>query len=255
MTFPQDTGVEPGALPAPSVFFWDQFRDTSMGRYHFQHEYAFISDFLATPTSPRRILDVGCGSGRMTLPLSRLGFRMMGLDIEPVAVTAFQQQLPGTPLVRGDVADLPFAADSFDCVVALQAAEYVDHKRLLTECYRVLRPGGAVIFDAQNLHSYKWGLKRVWDPNSSLVSTIVSCRKLLQSLPEHRFTIHAIRGYNWIPFSRKSNSPLIRIAASLEQMLHLDRFHSISPKVLLAARKDIAQLTLTLCSALNFLGL
>jgi SAM-dependent methyltransferase len=208
-----------------------------MGRYQFQHEYSFISRFLATLPSPRRILDLGCGSGRMTLPLSHQGFKMTGLDIEPAALAAFPRESHETPLVRGDATRLPFAARSFDCVVALQAVDYVDHRLLLNECHRVLTPGGGLIFDAPNLHSYKWGLKRVWDPNDSLTSTIVSCRELLRSMPVHGFTVQAVRGYNWIPFSRKSNSALIRVAASLEQALRLHRFYIISPKILLAARK------------------
>lgn len=240
MSLSNETIIQHVKPQSTAFFFWDQFRDTSMGRYQFQHEFPFISHFLATLPPPRRVLDLGCGSGRMTLPLSHQGFKMMGLDIEPAALAAFPRQPHETPLVRGDAAQLPFAARSFDCVVALQAVDYVDHRLLLDECHRVLTPGGGLIFDAPNLHSYKWGLKRFWDPNESLMSTIVSCRELLQSLPKHGFTVHAVRGYNWIPFSRKSNSVFIRVAAALEQRLGLHRLYTVSPKILLAARKGMA---------------
>src|SRR5438128_1448395 len=108
-------------------FYWDRFRDTSMGRYLFQCEYAFVRRSLCSVEHPRNVLDVCCGSGRMTLPLLHAGLNVVGLDIDPAALTAFRRRSEKAPLVSGTALNLPFPEDSFDCVIAIQCFEYFDH--------------------------------------------------------------------------------------------------------------------------------
>jgi len=123
-------------------FFWDNYHDTSMGRYLGQRENAFIRRVLGVAAQPRRLLDVGCGSGQMTLPLHDAGLNVIGLDMDPVALAAFRRRCDAGPLVRGDAQRLPFADGRFDCVVGIECLQYFDHRWFLQGCNRVLGDGG-----------------------------------------------------------------------------------------------------------------
>ncbi|HKE37306.1 MAG TPA: class I SAM-dependent methyltransferase [Candidatus Baltobacteraceae bacterium] len=82
-----------------------------------------------------RLLDLGCGSK----PFRRPGIDWVGFDVE------------GNPFADavGSATNLPFADGSFDHVLSTQVLEHVDDpQRMLTECARVLRPGGTLILSA-----------------------------------------------------------------------------------------------------------
>jgi ubiquinone/menaquinone biosynthesis C-methylase UbiE len=74
-----------------------------------------------------RVLELGCGTGRVTKPLARAGVDIVGIDRSaPMLARAWQAmtRLPNHPitqfarLVRGDIRALPFAARSFSMVLA-----------------------------------------------------------------------------------------------------------------------------------------
>lgn len=220
-------------------FYWDQFRDTPLDRYLFRREYAFIRRFLGSTARPRSLLDIGCGSGRVTLPLHGMGLDVVGMDLDPVPLAAFQGRSDAVPLVRGAALRLPFADGSFDCVVAMEVLGYTDdHRGFLQECHRVLSRGGTLIFHAVNRRSYKRVLKRLVGRAAGLGPAYnLSAYELMRATAAQGFDIQGVSGYYWMPFSRKSSSRLVGPAALLERALRLDRRYDISPWILVAASK------------------
>lgn len=103
-----------------------------------------------------RVLDVGCGAGRHSIEALRRGACAVALDLDRHEVARAlgagpaAEGLLGAPLaggaprpVCGDALRLPFAAGSFDVVVASEVLEHVpDDRGALAELVRVLRPGG-----------------------------------------------------------------------------------------------------------------
>src|SRR5262249_62387141 len=60
-----------------------------------------------------------------------------------------------THRLRGDIGRLPFAADSFDLVTANMVVEHLDKpEQQIREIYRVLAPGGRLIFHTPNKFGY-----------------------------------------------------------------------------------------------------
>ncbi len=92
-----------------------------------------------------RVVDVGCGAGRTVAYLRRsLGLDAVGVDLElPERPRCAGPELP---LVRAQGERLPFpdgaaAAVLLECVLSVAA----DRERLLSECARVLGPGGTLV--------------------------------------------------------------------------------------------------------------
>lgn len=99
----------------------------------------------------KRVLDIGCGSGGITLFLAREyePASIVGFDVEQPVVDlaskrAAEQALQGkASFVRGAPGPLPFADQSFDMVFSKDALIHVaDKEALFEDIYRVLKPGG-----------------------------------------------------------------------------------------------------------------
>jgi ubiquinone/menaquinone biosynthesis C-methylase UbiE len=97
---------------------------------------------LLRPGPVDRVLDLGCGSGRMALWNRDLGAWTIGVDVSPF----FAQESRSTiDLVLGDLRRLPFGDASFDKAYALDVLEHLSHdaaREMLAEAARVLVPGG-----------------------------------------------------------------------------------------------------------------
>jgi SAM-dependent methyltransferase len=95
----------------------------------------------------KRVLEVSCGHGGGASYLTRT-FRPQnytGLDLNRsgIAFCAERHRLPGLSFVQGDAERLPFADESFDAVINVEASHcYPSFPRFLAEVTRVLRPGG-----------------------------------------------------------------------------------------------------------------
>ena len=102
----------------------------------------------AGTSRPLTILDAGCGTGRNLIFYREYGWAV-GLDKSPVGLY-YCRQRNLNELARGDVTSLPFRPHSFDVVNSsdvLYALEPPAGMRLLTESYRVLKPGGLLFLN------------------------------------------------------------------------------------------------------------
>lgn len=90
-------------------------------------------------------LDLGCGEGRLSRDLRRLGHEVFGVDASPSLIAAARAADPSIPVELADAAALPFSDEAFDCVVAFMSLQDVDDlDGATTEAARVLAPGGRI---------------------------------------------------------------------------------------------------------------
>jgi ubiquinone/menaquinone biosynthesis C-methylase UbiE len=101
--------------------------------------------------SGKRVLEVSCGAGGGASYIVRTlrPATYTGLDLNPASIDFCQKRhdLPGLDFVQGDAEDLPFADQSFDAVINVEASHQYPHfPRFLAEVARVLRPGGHFLY-------------------------------------------------------------------------------------------------------------
>lgn len=105
---------------------------------------------LSLGPAPRRVLDVGCGTGVLLRELSQRlppARELTGIDAAAAMVEAASADPDSTlRYCRGRAERLPFGNASFDLVISTTSFDHwADQAAGLAECHRVLVPGGRLV--------------------------------------------------------------------------------------------------------------
>ena len=116
---------------------------------------AVLENGLRRDPANLAVLEVGSGGGLLAEEFARMGCEVTGVDPSAGSVDAARTHAHGAGLdiryvvARGE--ELPFPDASFDLVLCCDVLEHVDDvERVLAEAARVLRPGGAYLYDTLN---------------------------------------------------------------------------------------------------------
>jgi SAM-dependent methyltransferase len=94
------------------------------------------------------VADVGCGTGRITAHLRRLGLAAVGLDLSPGMLAVARRDSPALPVAVASMTALPLAEASLAGLVAWYSVIHVpdpDLPGVLAAFARVLRPGAPLL--------------------------------------------------------------------------------------------------------------
>lgn len=109
--------------------------------------------FALVPTDARRVLDIGCGAGRLGQEFKRRqDAEVVGVEFDPRAAARARQRLDH--VFEGDVErlSLQFEAKSIDVVICADVLEHLRHpERFLTQAQSWLRPGGVLVASIPNV--------------------------------------------------------------------------------------------------------
>ena len=155
------------------------------------------------------LLDVCCAGGEVCVLLARAGWRVEGLEREPLLVESAKQRGISVQCGEFDRDPFPWEPGTFDAVVAGEVIEHViDTDYLLSEIARVLRPNGVLVITTPNLASFEnrirlllgrypmWMDHRVQGTGHLRYYTP---RILRRQLEQHGFRVERHVG-NWVPF-------------------------------------------------------
>ncbi|HEY9102738.1 class I SAM-dependent methyltransferase [Chitinimonas sp.] len=126
------------------------FENTGTNQLKHQLEMRYIERYATGP----RVLDVGIGTGRGSIPLAQRGMDVTGIDSSQAMLDETRRLAGQTPmtLMPGDVANLPLPSANFDFLLSLNVVVHFPHWReILLEWDRVLKPGGRILFDIHSL--------------------------------------------------------------------------------------------------------
>ncbi|WP_194455271.1 class I SAM-dependent methyltransferase [Paenibacillus marchantiophytorum] len=94
----------------------------------------------------KRVLEVGCGTGRTACYLAEQGCEVTAIDIRPemIAKAKIRAEKQGAQvdLQVADVCELPFEDLSFDVVLVESVTNFAEAQKAVSEYFRVLKPGG-----------------------------------------------------------------------------------------------------------------
>ena len=101
--------------------------------------------------SHNKVLDVGCGTGLLSLLMKNQGNDVCGIDISEVALR--KAELRGIKVKLGNIDNnLPFDDDIFDVVVCSEVIEHLFNPiEALEEIRRVLKPEGSLVLTTPNI--------------------------------------------------------------------------------------------------------
>lgn len=149
---------------------WDRMASGQAGgaAWIFERAIERVAEMAGSPVGgARRLLDVGCGTGRLAARLDAAGWEVTAMDADPSMVRHVAARGAAARVLTGTAGALPFPDATFARITAssllgLLAAPAA----FLTEAHRCLVPGGALIVTATNRDSrllkLNYALPRSW---------------------------------------------------------------------------------------------
>ncbi len=165
-----------------------------------------------------RVLDVGCGAGRLLGYLVQLGAEAHGIDISATMVDHCRRRFPGLDIRLGDLADLRASVQGpFDALLmsdnVLDVFDDARRRAVLADARSLLAPGGLLVFSSHNLARWDADARsRPASPRGSIAPKLSFAVHKLASKPP-AWALHAIVRLPRRRANRKRLAPLQSRAA------------------------------------------
>lgn len=164
----------------------------------------------------KKILEVGCGLGRVVKHYQNKNFDMVGFDYEGKSVSNLKNANPELKLFVGDANHIPHKPDTFDIALAFGTLSNIEDPRgAIREIWKVLKPSGQLIASVTNdsfiRRFIEWSKNlRNAEKHFSMIAYTVS--EWEQILEENGFTVIEVTPvvtrlplHKFFPFLRKGN--------------------------------------------------
>lgn len=193
----------------------------------------------------RRVLDVGCGTGRGPVALARAGFsNITAVDFTEAMLRIAQEKTavfpPGTVrLARGDAFRLPFPDASFDVVMSLKFLHMFNfalQQEIVRELTRVCRPGGLLVIEFQSIHKGLFITRYLEQRRVRAHQKFNSVWEVHRLFDRTRFASKRIIG-TVLPKAYKLLQHVPALGERLEAVAHLPPFNWLATQVVVAARR------------------
>jgi len=140
-----------------NVKFFDQWaKNYDIGLFQFWMRRFYQPVFQLIGKGSKCILDVSCGTGEFLQEMKqkRPNAELYGVDISEKMIEVARKKLPNVRFSVGNVHDLRYKSNYFDCVITTEAFHhYYDQQKALGEMARVAKNGGKVIVSDINFYS------------------------------------------------------------------------------------------------------
>lgn len=112
----------------------------------FEGDFLFILDYIK---KDGKLLDLGCGNGRMNKLIQNLDVDYTGIDISANLINEARKTYPQAKFMIGSALNLAFLDESFDIIISIAVLHHIPSNRLrqkfLKEAKRVLKQNGRLI--------------------------------------------------------------------------------------------------------------
>lgn len=121
------------------------------GKLRWGRRVAMFQEFLGSPGIS--VLEIGCGTGLFTAEIAAKGHRLTAIDISPDLIALARERVTSdnvTFMVENAYATT-FPDAGFDAIIGSSCLHHLDIARALPEFYRLLKPGGRIMFTEPNM--------------------------------------------------------------------------------------------------------
>lgn len=130
--------------------YHDQFSYLAGAYHHVKRRRVMLALVQATTKirSVHLVCDVGCGDGWYSLPLSRLGYHVVGIDVSRGSLRRAKMRVKNADFIRGDANAMPFRSKIFDFTICAQVLEHMRcPSTVVGECKIIGKHGGFFLFE------------------------------------------------------------------------------------------------------------
>ncbi|GAA2738954.1 class I SAM-dependent methyltransferase [Pedococcus aerophilus] len=143
---PRTRWSEVSGGPGAASAYQQRFDDLAASGVDIHGEASFVASLVAPPV---RVLDAGCGTGRVATQLTALGYPCVGVDADAEMVDVAEQRDPATTWVRQDLSRMQLRSQAFElAVLAGNVVPLLAPGTLLAAVQRIaahLQPGGFLV--------------------------------------------------------------------------------------------------------------
>jgi len=119
---------------------------------NYEKELDFIESLF--PNNPKRILELGCGTGNYTKILLEKGYDVLSLDLSEKMLETARKKVVNGNFIQGDIKDFELHEKYDSCLILFAVLGYItennDVKKVFENIKKHLNPGGILIFDVWN---------------------------------------------------------------------------------------------------------
>ena len=164
-----DSALTPLTLPFTGERIVPGQVDEPLFRAH-EARYVFAGSFV----KDKAVLDVACGTGIGThYLLKAAALSCLGLDIDRPAIDYARAAYSGCQFAQCDATNLCVPDSSIDVVVSFETIEHLrDQLKFLSECNRVLRPGGVLVCSTPNRTMSRWARENIYHVHEFTVAEL-----------------------------------------------------------------------------------
>src|SRR6266851_5873771 len=211
--------------PGVSRGLWDYLHDRSVARNYDQNlagstllavDQRFAERFF---DRPGRLIDLGCGTGRLLIPFARRGCWVLGVDLSEEMLKQVGERAARHGVVvhrlKANLVELEGLTDqAFDYAACLFSTLGMIHgaeqrQRVIDHAYRLLRPGGRFVLHVHN----RWF--NFWDPQGRRWLVWDLLQSLIQGKPggDRLMPVHqGIAGLTLHLFTRREAERMLKKA-------------------------------------------
>ena len=144
-----------------------------------RHEVAYLR--CADICAGQEVLEAGCGEGYGADLIASSARRVVAVDYDAATVAHVRSRYPRVEVLAANLAAVPMPDASVDVVVNFQVIEHLwDQPQFITECLRLLRPGGRLLISTPNRITFTPGSDTPVNPFHTRELNAAELRELLE---------------------------------------------------------------------------